>query len=164
MQKLNAREYFVVVLVSIITIVFLVLVFNELFSNTSPFVTTSSGEISTHSTYIINVLQNLVKVILGIVAAVFLLKKRRIGWIAAFSVLLFFAFIAWYLVGMSMMAGIIDTNVYIGLGMATLLLLALIFLCFPSTIKKFQISCRTIIPIAILLALLATTHFLVPNY
>lgn len=162
MQKLNAREYFVIVVMSLVTIVIAILLGRELFSETSPFVTTASGELSTRSTYILNIGQNLVQLTLGIIAVYYLIKRRRAGWIAAFALLIFYGFIAFYAVGKPLLSGLFDVLIIAGLTICLLFLLSLIFLCIPSTLKKFNITRSVIIPLVLILGLLVTFNFLIP--
>jgi hypothetical protein len=164
MQKLNAREYYVVVVMTIITIVIAILLYRELFSETSPFITSTDGEfIGMREGYIINIGQNLVQLTLGNIAVLLMLKRKRAGWVAATALLLFYAFIAISAVAQPALAGIMDTIVMIGMAICLVLLLSLVFLCIPSTLKKFNVTKLTLIPLILILGLLVTLNFLIPQ-
>lgn len=164
MQKLNGREYFVVVVMAIITVIIAILLGRELFSETSPFITSNDGElIGMREGYIINIGQNLVQLSLGIIAVLLMLRKKPAGWTAAFALLLFYSFIAVYAVAKPALAGILDVIVMIGLAICLMLLLSIVFLCIPTTLKKFNITKSTLIPLLLILGLLVTLNFLIPQ-
>lgn len=158
MQKLNGREIFVFIVVAVIAIVLSILLVKELFSETSPFV--SSGEfVSTRPGYIVNIGQSLLQLTLCLIALIYLIRKRRAGWIAAFAILTLYTFVGLYVVMVPLVAGIIDVLVLLGLGVSLMFLLALVFLIFPSTLKKFNISRTAIIPVICILLLLGTVAY-----
>jgi hypothetical protein len=163
MQKLNAREYFVVVIIALITIVVFVLLARELFSENSPFAVSGGEFVSVQASYVLNIAQSALQLALSIIALIYLLKKRRAGWICSFALLTLVTFICCYVVGNALLAGFRDILVIIGAVLSLLFLTALIFLFIPSTLKKFNITKSAIIPATLLLGLLVTFYFFIPE-
>jgi hypothetical protein len=164
MQKLNAREYYVIVLTAILAIIQAGFLFREVFSETSPFVAGEDGSYNNvQKADIINIGNTLLQIILSVTAFSFLLMKRRPGWIAAFSLISFYAFLLSYVMGKAALAGIVDILFWVGFLITAMLLLAIIFLCIPSTLKKFNINKTAIVPVVLILLLLVTIYFVIPE-
>jgi hypothetical protein len=164
MQKLNAREYYVIILTAILAMLLMVFLYNELFSESSPLITGEDGSfVNVRSDYLINIGNTFLQIILAITAFVSLLRKKRPGWIAAISLIFFYAFLITFLVTRAALAGLVDQIFWIGVLLAVMLLLAIIFLLFPSTLKKFNITKTAFVPVLIILALLATIYFVIPQ-
>ena len=79
------------------------------------------------------------------------------GWILSFPILLFYCFIISYvMIGF----GYVDVaSSAVGLGGVFLFLLGMIFLLIPSTLRKFQVKKFTLIPVAVVIALLVFLYF-----
>jgi hypothetical protein len=164
MQKLNGREYYVVVLIFILVILQSFFLYRELFSETSPFITAEDGSfVNVQQRDIINIAILLLQILLNFAAFVFLLMKKRPGWILSFSSIFFYAFLLSYLLVNGAIAGFIDSMFYIGVAFVVLMLLAIIFLCIPSTREKYSVTRKAFIPVLLILALLSTIYFIIPK-
>lgn len=164
MQKLNGREYFIIVLMGLISLVLFFLLFRELFSESSPFVSSADGaSMNVDKAAILNLMSTIINLTLCVIAFVFMLMKRRAGWIAAFCMLLFYAFMLCYAIAFNLMLGTPDAPFFLGVALTALLLMAIIFLFIPSTRKKFNITRSAIIPVILILGLIITFFFVIPR-
>lgn len=164
MQKLNGREYFVIVLVGIISIVLFYLAMSETFSSTSPFVRTGDGStMSVDRSAIINLAATFLNLIVSIIGFSFMLMKRRIGWIASFCILLFYVFVAGYMLVFAFLMGMIEGTFWFGVMVVLMLLMAIVFLLIPSTVRKFKVTRLAIVPILFILGLIVTFYYIIPR-
>jgi hypothetical protein len=164
MQSLNAREYYVLMIITIMVIVIATLLGRELISETSPFVSNPDGElVNVRQVYIMNIIQTSFQLILCITAFIFLLKIHRAGWIIAFSLIVFYTVLLSTVMVIGANTGFYDPIYIVGIFAVAMVLLAIIFLCLPSTIRKFKITKAAIIPILCLWALMVTIYFILPQ-
>ena len=164
MQRLNAREYYIVMIITIIAIVIAILLGRELFSETSPFVSSPDGElVNVRGVYIMNIVQTSFQLILCITAFIFLLKMHRAGWIIAFSLITFYSVLLSIVMVAGATSGYFDPLYIVGIFAVVMVLLSIIFLCIPSTIRKFKITKAAIIPVLFLWAFMVTIYFIIPK-
>ena len=161
MQKLNGREIYSGILLLLIAIIILGAQVIELKSSYSDAFRTSENTIQIASGDLKDILHNLVIVILGFSGALLLFRKKLAGWVIGSSLLLFFTVLAVYFLVSSF--NLYGTGIeMIVISLLTLIpLLGLIFLLMPSTLKKYRVGIKAIIPTLLLfMALVSITIFL----
>ena len=161
MQKLNGREIYSGIVLLLIANIVLVFQGIELMSDYSDAFRTTGNTIQIASNDLKDILHNLVIIVLGFSGAFLLFKKKSAGWVISFSLLLFFTVLAvYFLVSAFSLYGTGTEMIVIAL-LALIPLLGLIFLLIPSTIKKYRVGIKAILPTLLLfMALVSVTLFL----
>jgi len=161
MQRLNGREVFSGILLLFISSVYLFILLNEWFTTYGDAWRAIKGMIQVNTEELKMTIRRLFVIVLGITGGILLLRLRRTGWIISFPTLTFHTALALYLFINSFVLLTIDLLfMFICVGIL-LLLLATLFLLLPSTLKKFRVGKRTILPTLVLfMALIAVTFFL----
>ena len=156
MQKLNGREVYVLIILILATAILGYLMLNDIFSNIAS-VRSEQGVVSVSSMDLRSHTKSLLQIILNLSAIILFWRRKRMGWILAFPILLFYCFIISYvMVGF----GYVDpVSSAVGFGGVFIFLLGMIFLLIPSTLQKYQVKKFTIIPVLVVIALLVFLYF-----
>lgn len=156
MQKLNGREIYVLVVLILATAILGYLMLIDIFSNIAS-VRSEQGVVSISSMDLRSHTKSLLQIILNLSAIIFFWRKRRMGWVLSFPILLFYCFIISYVM---VKFGYVDPiSTAIGLGGILIFFLGLIFLLIPSTLRKYQVKKLTIVPVLVVIALLVFLYF-----
>lgn len=156
MQKLNGREVYVLVILILATAILGFLMLKDIFSEISS-VSSAQGVVSINQMDLRSHIKSLLQIILNISAIVLFWRKKRMGWILAFPILLFYCFIISYvMIGF----GYVDpASSAVGFGGVFIFLLGMIFLLIPSTLRKYQVKKFTLVPVSLVIALLVFLYF-----
>ena len=156
MQKLNGREVYVLIILILATAILGYLMLNDIFSNIAS-VRSEQGVVSVSSMDLRSHTKSLLQIILNLSAIILFWRRKRMGWILAFPIMLFYCFIISYvMVGF----GYVDpVSSAVGFGGVFIFLLGMIFLLIPSTLQKYQVKKFTIIPVLVVIALLVFLYF-----
>ena len=160
MIKINAREIYSAVLLLVISSILLAATAAELSSTYTDAYQTEKGAVRLNTGELFDTLHTVLLIILGFIGGIQIFRKRTSGWVCGTAVLLFYSFLAVYATVALLTTGIMDLWLLLyGIGIA-IVLLALIFLLVPSTIKKFRVGIKVIIPTLILFMALLTIFIL----
>jgi|SRR5688572_2093287 hypothetical protein len=156
MQKLNGREIYVLVILFLATTILGFLMLKDIFSDISS-VSSAQGVVSINQMDLRSHIKSLLQIILNISAIILFWRKKRMGWILAFPILLFYCFIISYvMIGF----GYVDpVSTAVGFGGVLIFFLGLIFLLIPSTLRKYQVKKLTLIPMVVVTGLLVFLYF-----
>lgn len=161
MQKLNARDIYVLVIIALLTVVLSVMLTLELVSEYSSLRTVEDDSISINRKDLINNINTFFQIVLGIAAFISILRVRRTGWIIALPLLTLFTTVSGILLFSALGAGLLDVAVLIGGIIWLFFFVSIIFLLLPGTLRKFNVGKRAVIPAIILFVFLVSVYFIV---
>lgn len=156
MQKLNGREIYVLVILGLATAILGFLMAKDIFSEVSS-VSNAQGVVSINQMDLRSHIKSLLQIILNLSAIILFWRKKTMGWVLAFPILLFYCFVISYvMIGF----GYVDpVSTAVGVFGVLIFLLGLIFLVIPSTLRKFNVKKMTMLPIMIVIAVLVFLYF-----
>lgn len=156
MQKLNAREVYVLTILIIATAILVYLMADDIFSNISS-IRKDGGMVSISAMDLRSHTKSLLQIVLNVSAIVLFWRIKRLGWVFSFAILLFYCFIISYVM---FYFGYVDVaSTVVGLGGIFFFLLGLIFLIIPSTIRKYKVNKFSSIPLLITIGALCLLYF-----
>ena len=161
MEKMNGREKYAAILLLVISLFLLAWQVIELSSAYTDTYRTVQGAVLLSTKDVTDNLHTFLLILLGLVGSIQLLRKKLSGWVCSVPVLILYCLVAIYgLIAFSSMATF-DLSFILIITGVVLLLLAIAFLFFPGTLKKYRVSKKAILPTLILfMALLSITFFL----
>ena len=160
MQPLNWREKFAAIITLFIGTLILALFVLDYVSKQSTEVTMAGDKIQISRGALFQIVRTVVAFMVGIIGGFALLKQKRFGWVLSFSFLLLIGVIAGYFTVNAGFTGVGVAIIAPGV-MLFLILLSIIFLLIRSTLQKFRVSSKTILPtLLVFLAIGAIFFFL----
>jgi hypothetical protein len=156
MQKLNGREIYVLVILIVATTILAYLMGLDIFSDISS-VRNDQGVVSVSSMDLRSHTKSFLQIVLNISAIILFWRIKRLGWIFAFAILLFYCFIISYvMVGF----GFVDMgSTAIGLTGILFFFIGLIFLVIPSTLRKYKVNKMSLVPLLVVIGALCLLYF-----
>lgn len=155
MQRLNGREIYVIILLVIVTVILSVAFVMGLVSDYSTLPAEAAARESVKVKDLVDHINTLLLVVLGIAGSILMVKKKPGGWILALTLLSLFTFVA--VVGMISSAA--DGVTFIAVGvMALFFITGIVFLFLPATIQKYRVSKKVILPTLLLFMALAAFY------
>lgn len=158
MQPLNWREKFAAIITLFIGILILALFVLDYVSNKSADVTLTGDKIQISKGALFQIVRTVIAFLVGIIGGIALLKGKRFGWVWSFSFLMLIGLIAGYFTVILGITGMAPTTIAAGV-MLLLILLSIIFLLIPSTLQKFRVSSKTILPTLLFLLAIGAIFF-----
>jgi hypothetical protein len=157
MQKLNGREIYVLIILILTTGILLYLTLNDILNDVSSVSKTAEGVVSIRAMDLRTHVKATLQVILNMGAIILFWRIKKLGWILAMPILLFYAFLIGYLMTNF---GFVDVQTTaIGVSGLVIFLLGVIFLIIPSTMRKYNLKKTSTIPVFIVIALLVFLYF-----
>jgi hypothetical protein len=156
MQKLNGREIYALVILGLATAILLYVTLQDIFGNISSINRNAEGFVSMNQLDLRTHIKAILQVALNITACVLFFRKKPLGWILTFSILLIYAALIGYLWAVW---GDLGTTTVIMLAFGLAIFLACnVFLLIPSTIKKFRVRPSAVLGVLITLGLLVVLY------
>lgn len=156
MQKLNGREIYVLIILILTTGILLFLTLRDIMADVSS-VQNAEGVVSIRQMDLRTHIKAILQVILNLTAIFLFWRKKRLGWILAMPILLFYAFLIGYLM---LNFGFVDVQTTaIGASGLLVFLLGVIFLIIPSTMRKFSLKKISVVPVFVVIGMLIFLYF-----
>ncbi len=154
MQKLNGREIYVLVLLGLLSIILGFAAVRELTADFSSLRASSDADtVSITKDELISNTSTVVQAIVTVLAFIFFLLRKRIGWILAMPILTCSSLILLY---MFFLAGFGTVFAYL---VPPVFFLGTLFLFTPSTLRKFKVNKITILSVFLVMGLLLSYYF-----
>jgi hypothetical protein len=157
MQKLNGRELYVLIILILTTGILLYLTLNDILNDVSSVSKNAEGVVSIRAMDLRTHIKATLQVILNVGAIILFWRIKRLGWILAMPILLFYAFLIGYLM---INFGFVDVQTTaVGVSGLLVFLLGVIFLIIPSTMRKYHLKKTSTIPVFIVIGMLVFLYF-----
>ncbi|HEU4609786.1 MAG TPA: hypothetical protein VFS31_16820 [Chitinophagaceae bacterium] len=151
MQKLNGREIYILVLLGLLTIILGFSAMRETTADFSSFRSASDGTLSMSKDELTYNAATIIQAIVTLCAFIFFLLKKRVGWMLAMPILI--------AATLSSMLAVLLSGIYLLFTLSALILLGVVFIFMPSTLRKFRINRVIIIGELLVMAALIAYYF-----
>ena len=159
--RLNWRERYAAILILSIGIIYLLLQVFAFMSSTTNAYAFENGSFVVHKSRneLFSDIRALLTVLLAIMAGILMLRRKLTGWVIGFSMLLLFTAIAGGIILTFIKLNTFDVNFIMLAVTGFLLLCAVIFLVLPSTLKKYRVGRKTVLPTLLFFMTIASVYF-----
>ena len=161
MQKLNWREKYAAILILTIGIIYLIVQVLAFISSKSDAYSIKDGSfvINKSRNEFFSDIRSFLTIILAIMAGILLFRTKLTGWVIGFSLLLFFLVLSSFGVATAVKLKTYDNPFIMVVALEVIFLLAVIFLLIPSTLKKYRVSKKTLLPTLLFFMSIASIYF-----
>lgn len=157
MQKLNGREYYIILLMGFVTIGMMAVFIMNIVSDYSTLTEDSRDSIRIDD--LIDHIHTFLLFLIGVIGTIMMVRKKLIGWIFSVALLSLVSLI----LGISLYSGLVSPNIQVT--MITLLIIFLLvflmgiaFLFIPGTLKKYRAGKNAILPTLLLFTAIAAFY------
>ena len=161
MQKLNWREKYAAILVLTIGTIYLIVQVLAFISSKSEASSIKDGSfvINKSRNEFYSDIRSFLTIILAIMAGILLFRSKLTGWVIGFSMLLFFLVLSSFGVATAVKLKTFDISFILVATLEVIFLLAVIFLLIPSTLKKYRVSKKTLLPTLLFFMSITSIYF-----
>jgi hypothetical protein len=159
MQKLSWREIYSGILVLLIGVIELILQISDILSSKAHDFTISNGSILIDKQELITHARSYITIIIGLLAGILLLVKKRFGWVIGMPLLLLFTIVSGEVAVQYAMVKDYTLDFKVPVGISFLLLVGSIFLLLPSAQEKYRVGKATWLPTLVLFMALIAVYW-----